>query len=104
MFDLPVSWVGHRYTTRLGEERECRSCHNFVIHQLDAHQLLLDQLTELEVDGRTEYAIRVPPATYAQELQQIVHALCNGILEALRHYAHGSLSLAYRSLARALDA
>jgi hypothetical protein len=104
LFDLPVSWVGHRYTTRSGEERECRSYHDFIIHQLDNYQLLLEQLTELEVDGRTEYAIRVPPVTYAQELQRTVRVLCLGILAALRDYANGSPSRAYHSLAQALDA
>jgi len=103
IFNLPVSWVGFSFTDSLGEQKICRSYHQFVIRRLSAYMDLLDRLDDIEVMGSTGSPIRLPPVSNAEEVRRAVKVLCRGILATLKAYAEGSPSRAYAQLSQALE-
>lgn len=103
IFDLPIGWVDYPITWHTRETAPCRSYHQYIIRRLADYERLLEQLTDIDVEGATGHAIRNPPVSHAQEVRNAVRVLCCGIRETLKCYAQGSPSKAYARLSEALE-
>ena len=103
IFDLPVSWVGVRYTTHHGREYECPSYYHFVIKQLSRYQRLLKELTELPVMGSLGMPTLLPRYSNADLVRITARNLCIGIVRTLIAYAKGSPTNAALALREGLE-
>lgn len=103
IFDLPVSWVGVRYTTHHGREYECPSYYHFVIKQMSRYQRLLQELSGLPVMGSLGMPTLVPPYSNADIVRITARNLCIGIVRTLIAYAKGSPTNAYQELCEGME-
>ena len=103
IFDLPVSWVGVRYTTHHGRDYECPSYYHFVVKQLSRYQRLLKDLPELPVMGSLRMPTLVPPYSNADLVRITARNLCIGIVRTLIAYAKGSPTNAALALREGLE-